>query len=131
MFWLAEIGCFICLFILNGNYKDWLIDWLSDNRALVDHIKLAFIFLLRKFGQIWPKLNILCAWLRRKQCKQAICQQWRWLTESIIHHSTVKTMKITSFARFWQNMQWNKQILNPVNSSMKDIIIYYKGRNYT
>ena len=40
-------------------------------------------------------------------------------------------MKITRFARFRQNTKRNKQILNLANSSMKDIRIYYEGRNYT
>ena len=38
---------------------------------------------------------------------------------------------LTSFARVRQNTCENKQILNLANYSMKDIRIYYKGRNYT
>ena len=40
-------------------------------------------------------------------------------------------MKITRFARFRQNAERNKQILNLANSLMKDIRIYCEGRNYT
>ena len=69
--------------------------------------------------------------LRENQYKRAICQRQIWLVETIVDNSSVKTTKITSFARFQQNTQRNKQILNQANSSIKYIRIHYEGRNNT
>ena len=52
--------------------------------------------------------------------------------ETIADNSNCRNwMKITRFARFRQNTQRNKQILNLVNSSIKYIRIHYEGRNNT
>ena len=78
------------------------------------------------FWQICPKLNIPSAWLLQKN------ESERFVSST---YGSRRPLLTTVVEKLYENNKFceiptNKQILSLTISSMKDIVIYYEGRNY-